>query len=176
MVGLLHKGALWAGQQLDTPRPLPTTGGPRPEENYLILPDLCHLGFPLHVPVSVVIPQGALLNWRISLPGKHLRTYVAQTARNPLPRGPALILWAGGQRVATKDDEIVAATNIWFKEMEIPHEMRNLRVRSATYRPVNNGRILNKRRPFVPDQYFGRAIPPPLSRKEQEAFSREEQK
>lgn len=196
-VGLLHRGALYAGKYLDMLYPLPTTGGNRLEENYLVLPETWFgLGCSLHVPLTVVIPRGALLNWDVPPLGKHVLKRVTPTARNKMPLEPTWIWWAGGQPATTKGDEVRATTAEWFDAVRTSHDTREISklanspalfwriphdtqkipvVRSGNYRPAGNEGTLNQWDLFVPDQSAGRAIPPPLSRKEQAYFSQEEQ-
>lgn len=169
--GLLHKGAIWAGWHLDDLHPLHTTGGPRIEENYLILPDLFGLGFQLSVPITVVVPRGALLNWHEPPGGKHVLKRITPTARNKMPLEPTKIWWAGGQPVATTDAGMIANADGWFKAMDIPYNARQSPAsHPISYFPTGNKEALNQRDPSVPDASFGRLIPPKLSLHERAAF------
>lgn len=131
----------------------------------------------LYISLTVVVPRGDLLNWYVTRLGKHTRKLVTPTAKDKTPLEPTWIWWAGGQPATTKGDEVKAATSEWLEAMCIPHDTQKIpAVRSLNYLPVDNEGILSQWDTFVPDQSAGRAIRPPLYRKEQAYFTQAERK
>ena len=119
--GLLHRACLWAGQHLDSLKPLITHSGNRLEETYLILPDVLALGLDIAIPLTTVLSRGALLTWECPpLDGPHWRLLTPKP-RAKLPLNQTIkVWWDGGHPPPTTDSEVAAGIIEWFRSMNIP--------------------------------------------------------
>ena len=172
-VGALDAIAAWAGHRLKMLHSMSTTGGPRPEENFLIAPDLPGLGIPMmYLPLSIAIPRDALLNWVIPSPSTGDSESATLKPRNRMPQEATIIQWAGGAPPPTGTDEICDSIVSWLGAMGLA--VQAVRVTEApifTDQVTTNVQKLHQWQRHMPDDSFGRLIPPLMSKKEQRIFS-----
>lgn len=169
--GELHAIATWVGEQLEMLRPMLTTGGPTPEENFLVTPDIPGLGVPAFLPLSIAIPRDALLNWLIPPLSSSNWERITPTPRNKMPKEATRIRWAGGAPPPTKTDEISKAVASWFSTMGITVQTEHTtKEQTRTAQHTANVKKLQQWQQHIPDKSFGRLIPPLLTKGERRAF------